>query len=163
MPSQRVHLAYAECFTEDEFARIQFGLIPLEMEDRWFIYWEEPWLHVHYGWTGHELYAVKFVRVEPQWCTEEAFANRNPKQSRSLDEVYDTQLLRCLIRVLLLGQNAEWPKGPTQALPIVPYKPPEPRQLPRMKVTDAGKVVICSSIWKRLLSRLFGPGSSKGQ
>lgn len=38
------------------------GLIPNEMEDKWFIYYESPWLYFHRSWTGYCIYKVK---IEP--------------------------------------------------------------------------------------------------
>jgi len=43
---------------------INKGLIPQEMEDKWFIYYEEPYLFLHRGWTGQPVYRVNFVESD---------------------------------------------------------------------------------------------------
>jgi hypothetical protein len=41
-----VPLAYQAMFDDEQFARLKTGFIPQEMEDKWFIYYEEPHLFV---------------------------------------------------------------------------------------------------------------------
>ncbi len=53
-------LPYDQEFSTHEFQQICRGLIPSEMEDKWFIYFEEPWLHLHRSWTGELVFRVRF-------------------------------------------------------------------------------------------------------
>lgn len=53
-------------FSAEEVARLRMGLYPREMEDKWFVYWEEPWLRMHRSWTGHEIYALRFEEEEEE-------------------------------------------------------------------------------------------------
>jgi len=48
-------------FTESQFNKIKNGLIPEEMEDKWFIYYEQGFLHFHRSWTGHGLFKAKIT------------------------------------------------------------------------------------------------------
>jgi hypothetical protein len=50
------------------------------MEDRWFIYYEEPWLFIHRSWTGHCIFHVRFEQVGDEFVVAEAIRNRNPEQ-----------------------------------------------------------------------------------
>ena len=44
-------------FTRAQFNQIKYGRIPLEMGDRWFIFYEEPILYFHW-WMGSCIYKV---------------------------------------------------------------------------------------------------------
>jgi ADP-ribosyl-[dinitrogen reductase] hydrolase len=50
------HLEIYLEFTESQFNKMKNGLIPEEMEDKWFIYYEKGFLHFHRSWTGHGLF-----------------------------------------------------------------------------------------------------------
>jgi hypothetical protein len=42
-------------FDAEQFARLKEGLIPQTMEDKWFVYYEEPQLFFHRSWTGQPV------------------------------------------------------------------------------------------------------------
>jgi len=50
-------------FTEIQFSKLTLGLIPQQMEDKWFIYYENEWLYFHRSWTGHGMYKAKLNKV----------------------------------------------------------------------------------------------------
>ncbi|HEX3599594.1 MAG TPA: hypothetical protein VHU84_05590 [Lacipirellulaceae bacterium] len=62
LPTQRKLIPFDRTYTAAEFARIKEGLIPECMEDKWFEFYEEPWLYFHRSWTG---YCVYQLRLEP--------------------------------------------------------------------------------------------------
>ena len=111
-PSQRESLALDAVFTDAEAERLMLGLIPAEMEDKWFVYFDEGWLHFHRSWTGFHIYALRLdgspggVRVTDSWV------NRDPNQYSSTDTVYDRQLVHFLIDRLLLGKDVAAPPPP---------------------------------------------------
>ncbi len=39
-------------FTAEQFSKLTYGLIPEEMEDKWFIFLQNDWLYFHRSWTG---------------------------------------------------------------------------------------------------------------
>ena len=49
-------------FNESQFSKIKNGLIPEEMEDKWFIYYEEGFLYFHRSWTGFGMYKTKITK-----------------------------------------------------------------------------------------------------
>jgi len=108
-PPQREDLGYSAVFSLSDVEKITNGLIPIEMEDKWFIFFSDSWLYFHRSWTGALIYALKFdfhpdgVRVIDSWV------NRDPEQYGELDFVYDRRLVDFLIRALLLGENTEFP------------------------------------------------------
>ena len=50
-------------FTATESARLEAGLIPQAMEDKWFIYSQELHLFLHRSWTGQPVYRVELERL----------------------------------------------------------------------------------------------------
>ena len=54
------------------------GVVPSEMEDKWFIYCEDEWLNFHRSWTGAHIFALRLegstggVRVIDGWVSRDA-------------------------------------------------------------------------------------------
>ncbi len=59
LPAARAALAFARTYSFAEFAGIQAGLVPEEMEDKWFVFFEDPWLYLHRSWTGFCVFQVR--------------------------------------------------------------------------------------------------------
>ena len=78
------------------------GLVPGQMEDKWFVYYEDGWLRFHRSWTGAFIYALCLdgspagVRVIDSWV------NRNQQQYAGSDTDYDRKLVSFLIDAFLL-------------------------------------------------------------
>jgi hypothetical protein len=109
MPEERARLAFSRTFTAEELARIERGLVPEQMEDKWFVFWEAPWLWFHRSWTGLAIYGAK---IEDGRITL-AVVNRHPEQYRAIDDVYDAELLDFLIERLLLDHEVPFPHRET--------------------------------------------------
>lgn len=60
LPSLREELKFKAVFTDAEIEKISYGLIPEQMEDKWFIYLENGWLFFHRSWTGVCVYRLRF-------------------------------------------------------------------------------------------------------
>ena len=50
--STRVPLDFVGNYSEAEVVRLHAGLEAREMEDKWDVVYEAPWLHFHRSWTG---------------------------------------------------------------------------------------------------------------
>jgi hypothetical protein len=93
---------------------MMLGAIPADMDDKWFVYFHDGWLHFHRSWTGFHIYALRLdgspggVRVTDSWV------NRDPDQYSRTDTAYDRQLLRFLIDRLLLGKDVNAPFPPQE-------------------------------------------------
>ncbi|MEZ5346356.1 MAG: hypothetical protein R2681_12470 [Pyrinomonadaceae bacterium] len=59
--STRIRLNYS--FTEEEFEKISYGLVPKCMDDHWFAFLDDDTLYLHRSWTGHAIYKARFVKV----------------------------------------------------------------------------------------------------
>jgi len=104
-PAVRKDLGFEGTFTAGESERLLRGLVPMEMEDKWFVYFEDEWLRFHRSWTGAFIYALRLERSGGGFRVAESWVNRDPQQYKGDDESYDRQLLRFLIDALLLGRT----------------------------------------------------------
>ena len=109
LPSRASTISLDRSFSSGEIQRIQCGLIPEEMEDKWFIYWETDRLFFHRSWTGFCIYVVRFVPEGESHRMVEAKVNRDPEEYREQRDEYDARMISYLIDVLLLEQAADFP------------------------------------------------------
>jgi len=109
MPRATSVLEYAAEFTPEEFERISRGLIPQEMEDKWFIYLEGDVLNFHRSWSGTCIYRVDLATVGEKLAVDRVLVNRDRGQYRATDNAYDAEVLHFLISNLLLGRQVEFP------------------------------------------------------
>jgi hypothetical protein len=109
LPDARAALAYARTFDRAEHARLQRGLVPDQMEDKWFIFLDGERLFFHRSWTGTCIYAVKLRAAGEGVAVEEAWANRAPEEYRETDDAYDAKVLGFLVERLLLGRDVKFP------------------------------------------------------
>ena len=109
LPSQRTTISINRTFSEKEMQRIRRGLVPEQMEDKWFIYWKDDALFFHRSWTGSCIYVVHFVTENGSWKMIEAEVNRNPKQYTEKSDEKDVEIISYLIDVLLLHKDAKFP------------------------------------------------------
>lgn len=117
LPEARARLPYERRFDAAQHERLLRGLVPEQMEDKWFIFHEDGWLYFHRSWTGRCMYALR-LRPESDGGSagDEAWVNRAPEQYANTDADYDTGLLAFLVdRLLLAGNEAEFPMPPTIA------------------------------------------------
>ena len=109
LPEARARIPFARDFDARERGRIAAGIVPQQMEDKWFIFQEDDWLFFHRSWTGVCIYAVRLGYVGLGSTVEEAWANRDPGQYAKTDEAYDVRMLSFLIDRLLLGRAVAFP------------------------------------------------------
>ena len=100
LPEKHISIEWERVFSTEEFELIQKGLIPQEMEEKWFIYYEEPWLYFHRSWTGFCIFVVRFETAQEIKAVE-IKASREPEQYASMGEYSDIGTVRSLFRMLL--------------------------------------------------------------
>ena len=101
LPAVRAPLPFDASYTSDEFERLRRGLIPQQMEDKWFIFFEEPWLYFHRSWTGHAVFGLRIERRDIAYKVVEAWVNLDPQQYHSESVQHDLATLRMLIHFRL--------------------------------------------------------------
>jgi hypothetical protein len=109
MPEKRSRLVLRREFTGGEYGAIRHGLIPEQMEDKWFIFLEGDTLYFHRSWTGHCIYQLTLTREGAKYAVSDALVNRDAAQYAGADDAYDERLLTYLIDNLLLGGRAVLP------------------------------------------------------
>ena len=109
LPKVRANLDFTESYSAQEFELIKRGLIPEGMKDKWFIFFEEPWLYFHGGWTGASIFGIRFQSSASGASVVESWASRDPKAWGVKNTGYEQVLLKFLIDVFLLGQSACFP------------------------------------------------------
>lgn len=110
-------IPYQARYTEAEFGKLKIGLIPKQMEDKWFIYFDDPYLAFHRSWTGQPVYRIKLETMGEKAlaaeavCAEDILAKSDP--------AYQAKLLDFIVSNLLLGQGKPFPvpAGVTQQPP----------------------------------------------
>jgi len=109
MPVEKSRLSFERSFTQDEYRIISKGVIPVEMEDKWFIFLEDDALYFHRSWTGTCIYELKLERRGEEYIIADAWVNRNSEQYGRDDDSYDASLLGFLIDNFLLGRMTSFP------------------------------------------------------
>jgi hypothetical protein len=79
-PTLRADLGLSHSYTAPEFEQIRRGFVPMDMEEKWFIYYEEPWLYIHRSWTGFCIYGVRFEASASGASIVESWVNRDSEQ-----------------------------------------------------------------------------------
>jgi len=110
MPSNKQPLTLRREYSPEEYALLAHGLVPKQMEDKWFIFLEDGRLYLCRSWTGCCIYEVAFIEQNGQYVMAEAWVNRDPGQYKSTDDRYDALLLLYLIEHLMLGRKVEFPQ-----------------------------------------------------
>ncbi|MDH5630790.1 MAG: hypothetical protein OEY96_11625 [Gammaproteobacteria bacterium] len=102
MAKEREMLSFDKIYTNLDAEKMMKGFIPEDMDDKWFIYFENRWLYFHRSWTGHCIFKLKLdcsptgARVMETWVTRNQL---HYKSSGSEDEL---SMLSALIDNLLL-------------------------------------------------------------
>jgi hypothetical protein len=112
LPQERENLDFQAVFTDREGDEMRQGFLPSQMEDKWFIHFEEGWLRFHRSWTGVAIYALRLEQSPAGIRVTESWVNRNPEQYNVKDTEYDRKLVRYLIDTILLKRSAPFPTPP---------------------------------------------------
>ena len=102
-------LEYEYVFDDADADRLQLGLIPREMEDKWFVYFENGWVYLHRSWTGFLIYWLRLDGCPDGVRVVESWVNRNSDQYLETDTAYDRMMLDFLLRRMLLGHEVDFP------------------------------------------------------
>lgn len=105
-----VRIAFHAAFDADQVACLKVGLIPRRMEDKWFVYYEEPQLFFHRGWSGKPVYRITLTLLpNGSAAVSEAYCSNEFALTYKDGPEYPVRLLDFLISDLLLGQSKPFP------------------------------------------------------
>jgi hypothetical protein len=109
LPSKRTTIALNRRFSSTDMRKIRAGLVPEQMEDKWFIFWRRNALYFHRSWTGYCIYGVRFKNDGDSYVMFEADVNRDPEQYTETSDKRDADMISYLVDVLLLRRKAVFP------------------------------------------------------
>lgn len=84
-------------FTDGQFSKLTKGLIPKQMEDKWFIFYENSWLYFHRSWTGFGLYKAQLQKEQDGYSIKEFWVERNKEKYKNEDDNTDIETISFLI------------------------------------------------------------------
>ena len=108
-PGSMDAIPYRTSFSITEYVAIRCGLVPEEMEDKWFMFCEDDVLYLHRSWTGLCVYRVVFRSRGDGYEVQEAYVSADTRQYRRGPDDHEVRLLNFLIRALLLHEVIEFP------------------------------------------------------
>ena len=107
MPEMSTTIELNQEFSPEDMKLVQNGLIPEQMEDKWFMYYDEPenLLYLHRSWTGMCIYIVHFEeKGDGKFIATKAEVNRDASQYTCTEDERDKHNLMAIIGALLLGR-----------------------------------------------------------
>jgi hypothetical protein len=102
-------LSFERTFTKAEYDLIAFGPIPLDMDDKWFIFLENDWLYFHRSWTGKCVYQARLERIGDLFTIVETWIVLVVFWFKVVDLAYESAVLAFLIDNFLLGKSVPFP------------------------------------------------------
>ncbi len=116
MPEERISIGLNKKVSEAEIKEIEKGLIPLEMEDKWFIFCEQNRIYCHRSWTGDCIYIAEYKEIaDNEFEIGKLIINRNPEQYQSDDVDADKDLFVFVLERLFLDKDVSFPNRETNA------------------------------------------------
>jgi hypothetical protein len=97
-------LPYQAVFNDAEFRKVKQGFLPHQMEDKWFVFFEDDCLYFHRSWTGGGIYKLRIVRQDgnENYVVRECWVERDQEVYTNTDDTQDIGTLQRLIKYLLL-------------------------------------------------------------
>lgn len=106
LPAKRAVIPLDRRFSLEDMTIARRGVIPEQMEDKWFIYWSADELYFHRSWTGHCVYVVKFEAEQTGFRMIEALANRDHQQYQGTSDAQDKAMISLSYRRRALAPPA---------------------------------------------------------
>jgi hypothetical protein len=113
-----IPLPFHAIFDSEQFAVVRTGFIPQEMEQKWFIYCEEPYLFIHRSWTGRPVYRLALRKVQKGAEVTEALWSKDLAEAPGASFDYGVQMLDYLVSSFFLDQSKPLPAIPPLQLPM---------------------------------------------
>jgi len=98
-------IPYFVSFCTEEVQRLENGLVPREMEDKWFVFLESPYFFLHRSWTGAPVYRVKLTHTSCGAEVKETLLSREQAGAKNTEASHEAKLLDFIISNLLLCQR----------------------------------------------------------
>lgn len=103
MPEEKITLDINRHYPAAEAEMICFGAIPWQMEDKWFIFYEDGRLFFHRSWTGLCVFVMHFCEEGDALVAHRLDINKETADADSESLAFH------LIEVLLLDRPSDMP------------------------------------------------------
>ena len=103
IPHQREHFDLPLLFSDADGEQIKIGHVPEDMDDKWFIFFENGWLYFHRSWTGHCIYGIRLDGSPNGVRVIDAWVNCDPNEYKSPGLDTDINIIKQLISNRLLS------------------------------------------------------------
>jgi hypothetical protein len=103
LPKLRVQIRFERSFTQHEFSRLSRGFVAQSMEDRWHVFFKDPWLTFVRSWSGFCIYKVLIEKTDIDYRVAKVLINRDRRQYGGDDTREEAKLLGLLLDSILLG------------------------------------------------------------
>ena len=117
LPEMRVPLDFAGSYSIADYAILTRGLQAEEMEDRWNVVFEDPWLYLCRSWTGFCIYGLRFaVSDAGEAVVVESWVSRDTSQYGGSSVEHERAVARFVVDGLMLHRYVELPDPPGEPL-----------------------------------------------
>lgn len=99
-PVRRKKLSIDEQFSSEQYKRMKQGLIPSDMDDRWFVFFEDGWLNFYRSWTGHHICALQLGETPSGARVLDGWISREKDEYGSEDIEHDREMILRIIQSL---------------------------------------------------------------
>lgn len=89
-------------FNQEQFEKIKRGFIPHQMEEKWFIFYENEWLYFHRSWTGIGMYKAQIKKLNSEYLINEFFVQSSSDKYVAGTDEHERQQVTELIDIYLL-------------------------------------------------------------
>jgi 8-oxo-dGTP diphosphatase len=102
LPEERALLKVSRVFDRSQMERIRKGHKPTDMDDRWFVYFENNNLYLHRSWTGYCVYVISFSEIDKgAWQITQCLVSRDAEQYGETNDEASINLLHLVLNDLL--------------------------------------------------------------
>lgn len=101
MPQARTEIDFLCSFSLAEVETLKRGLIPQQMEDKWFGILRHDALDFYRSWTGHHIYHLSVEKRADGLDAWPLVVNSDPAQYIRHSDLYEMDTIRMLIRWML--------------------------------------------------------------
>ena len=106
----KVHTIHCEiAISEAQFARVRQGMLPEEMEDKWFAYCEGNTLCFHRSWTGSKIFEAEVHKYGQNYRITDIKVERDYEIYSCTNDMHDYHTFKFLLAVALLGLKGDIP------------------------------------------------------
>ena len=94
---------------KEQIELISKELIPQVIEDKWFMYFEKPYLYLHRSWTGQAVFKLKFTESSTGYFVSEALLSSDIAKTHEVEIKYQGEIAFFLVSHFQLEKKVSYP------------------------------------------------------